>query len=352
MKSRIVSTIDVREADRPVKGFVATEKGYQEKTLGVITTRSFEGEGVNKLLFRPSQASQAVVNDVRDYQIGHVSDQFQVVDHGEILRPLIAIGYTITRLHYSRGGMNMMATLRPPKPLAITDPIKYDRDLWPSISENSIVESLQVTSSLKPGRGIHMLRGWYRLVCTNGLLSELLQLGKAFFSHRTWNPGHLSETFQEWPQLSSKGDVVLGPLVGNQDGVTKLVGVLTHLLEQRGGEGDESEEEEEPEVMTRRELQARAARSAAQNLPLFVREEIDPFTHMSGWLLVALMEQLAHFNSTAHRKEFHALDLVNAYTSAVNLGVVNHENRSPVRSLTKMEGVLQSSMRLIGGMSL
>lgn len=347
------TTVDVLEAERPLYGYTEDDEGHYSRTrLGMMTTREFQGEDVNRLYYRPAIVTPGDDDTQKTYTMGHVSDQFQVIDHAEVLKPLIAIGYTIVKIHYHRGGLNMLATLEPAKPLTLKDPLRWDKGQWDdSHNSGTIRESLFVTSGMKPGRGIHLRRGWFRQICTNGLVAEILSLGSANFSHSSWSADNLRETVRRrWPALKSGTDAQ-GPLVGNTQGVRRFGEVLSALNDTRTAD-DLFDEDDEDTDRSRTRIRNQATSKVSANLPLFVRDELMTFSASPAWLLVAMVQQLALFAEQSRTESFFALDLVNVYTNAVNSSVQDNENRSAFRHLTRMENSIQSAMKLIGGFSM
>lgn len=309
--------------------------GYKVE-VGAIEASTFEGEGLQRLQFHDL--------DGKGYSLGHATDKWQIVDHFEVLNPFIQQGWTVAKLGTTRGGMVQFTQLKPPTPLVFSDIVSWDLDLWQERGyrgDLNVQESLIIISSVKPKKALSFRQGWFRSVCTNGMVSEVFGLGSLRMSHSTYS----FERLAEWIRLTRVkitvvGETLAGPYIGTKHGADKLISVIDrHLLPVAPIDSDDESDEDDNII----DLEP-----TNKLVPLFVQKELKLLERQPKWYLEGLKSQLLMMVDKKISDDIHAFDMVNCVTSPVSL----NPSRAVGRSMMNTNNVGQSTMSLIGGMSL
>lgn len=336
--------VPVGEKTRDVHHYTTTG---QVVTLGQIISRNYKGEQAQRHYFHSAKGEEG---KPKTYRLGVSTHQFKFVDHTVALDPLINRGYTIKDTVISRGGIHMYSVLERPDAVPINDPIDWDLQYWHGQSGSGLQrvarelrESVVVFSAIRPGKGIKYHRGWFRMICSNGLVAELLRLGSAKLNHANWsgpsilNGLKLSEAF---------GEVQVGPYVGSQRGVTRLARLIESLITLPETEAETTDPEDGTVSASVEEL--------IRDLPLFIQDEVRPFLAMPIWFRQALADQF--YTMAANIRETQkvsALDVINAVTNPINLERFHAaEPHSVLRPLTRTNVLTTSASKLIGAFSL
>lgn len=328
-----VGLIPATESTREVHSY---DLEGQVHTMGNIISRTYKGEKVQRHYFDSSEG--------KTYRLGNTSDRFTFVDHTAAIEPLLEQGYKLKDTHTSRGGMHLYAALERADGETHNDPISWDLQFWHDargsgyqVVKREIRESIIVVSSVRPGKGIKYMRGWFRLICTNGLVAELLNLGKVKMNHANWSPYNIL------PGLNLKKGAsrdLNGPIVGSPKGVRRLADLMDRLSLSPTSEMDDEDEGTDDQV-----------EQAIAGLPLFVRNEVRPLMTMPKWYRTSLTSQYRQLSEVD--RDIYALDLVNAVTNPVGFErIAGTEDRSLLRPLLRSERLTDASMKLIGALSL
>ena len=282
--------------------------------IGKVVSRVFEGEDVQRHYFVPHGKEYYQTKD--EYSLGPTTDQFNFVDHANVLEPLISRGYQLRTTKFSKGGLKLWALLTPQSPLEIPDPISWDEGIWRT--GDSLLEAVLVTSSIGPGMGIAYRFGWFRVVCTNGLISEILGLGAGKYTHSNWSAGGV-ENFLEANRLETN----INPVLGTKGGIKRTGEILDAL-----------DDKEKRESM----------------LPAPIHKTLQPLTRMPNWYREDLREQFGYLYDQGPN-EVTSLDILNAVTSPLNYrNEVQGESRN--RQFFSTERLVVPLAQLIAFMSL
>lgn len=328
-----VDSIIVAERARSVHRY--TQAG-EVLELGTIVTRNYQNEQAQRHYFISTREDGGDLRSTpKIYRLGVTTTQFRFVDHTVAIDPFLNRGYGVQDMIISHGGMNMYAVLSRPQARVIKDPIDWDLQYWPSEQSQKpreLRESIVVFSAIRPGKAITYRRGWFRLICTNGLVAEILNLGTMKFNHNTWSSTTLTQNLDLLPKLNETID--LGPYIGTRRGAHRLGLLLEQLSISASEEGSEKVDPK-----------------ALEELPLFIRDEVGTFLRMPKWFLLPLAQQ---FYSIAELdRRIFALDVVNAITNPVNLE--RFQSPSPhsiLRPLTRSNALTSAASKLLGAFSL
>lgn len=123
-------------------------------------------------------------NDHNLIHLGNTRDVWNLVDHYQVAEPLLKAGFTNVQLLNHRGyGAQMQAVLSNPD-LTYKDVIGWDSALFPNGDPNSELQlAASINTTLRPGQSIKVTFGFFRILCQNGLISNVLDMGHQYFNH-------------------------------------------------------------------------------------------------------------------------------------------------------------------------
>ncbi len=318
--------IVVSESQRPVE-FLNDAGKVQE--LGKVISRRYQGENVERHEF-------AATLTERSYPLGTSKEGIQFINHIEGMQVLHDHGYVKRDLVLAMGGTELFAVWYNPEGVTYDDPILWDKSIWKHRSDlgGTMTESIIQRGSIRPGIGTSFQRGFFRGICSNGLVVELLALGRVRYNVSNWSPANLEEDLFGQDVAVLKQEQLMGERVGTDRSVARF-GELLKTLRQT---------ENRPEYLA--------------SLPKFVRPMVAPFARVPKWYLESVEKQAELFVSSG-LKDVHELDVSNILTNAVNLprfGVVvegeEREARSPNFMITNMNSLTEKAGSLIGVYSL
>jgi hypothetical protein len=310
------------------------------KTLGKVITRNYRGEHAQRHAFVSAE-------DQKLYKLGVSTNQFRFVDHTVALDPMMNRGYTLKDAVYSRGGVHMYAVLERPDAAEIQDPMSWDLQYWHDARgeglnrvPRQLRESVVVFSSVRPGKGIKYNRGWFRLICTNGLVAEVMKLGAAKLNHVNW----ASENVVKGLRLTDRLETVdMGPVAGSARGARRLADLLDQFATLPETESIDPEDGTAGPSIER----------AVAELPLFIQDEVSTFLTMPQWFRGSLSAQFrALADGKAKNEKVFVLDVTNAVTNPINLERITEEPRSVLRPLMRQATMITAAAKMIGAYSL
>jgi len=123
--------------------------------------------------------------------LGSATHQFRMIDHYSVVKPLLDAGFEARSVQHHRGGASFMGFFAHPD-ISFEDPISWDS--WAGKATTRSMElSLRVRADLRRGRGISMSLGYFRLICTNGLVANVFDMGGLRLDHRNFQPAKVQE---------------------------------------------------------------------------------------------------------------------------------------------------------------
>ena len=339
------ATIDETEAGHVIVGekirplHAYTQHGHVQE-LGNVVTRNYRGEQAARHYFIGKDEKGVD----KTYKLGVTTSRFQFVDHTVALDPLLNRGYTIKDTVISRGGMNMYAVLERPNAQEIADPMNWDLQFWhdetgsgTKVVPRTMTESIVVFSSIKPGKAINYRRGYYRLICSNGLVAEVLDLGHIKANHAAWSHDLISSHLNLLPTLSET--IEWGAYAGSPHGCLRFARLLGQLAELP----DTAEFDEDG-------TQPLTIEAVVLELPLFIRDLIKPILSMPSWFRSSIAAQFTAL-AEVERKIF-ALDVVNAVTNPINIERGQVDPHSVLAPLVRANVITTAATKMIGAFSL
>lgn len=318
--------IVVKQSQRPVE--FLNDAGNVE-VLGNLISRTYLGEDVQRHEFEATRTD-------RSYLLGTSREGMQFINHVEGMQVLHDHGYVKRDMVLTMGGTELFAVWDNPEGVTYDDPILWDKSIWDHRSElgGTMTESIIQRGSIRPGLGTSFQRGFFRGICSNGLVAELLSLGRVRYNVSNWSPANLEEDLFGQDVAVLKQEQLMGERVGTNRSVARF-GELLKTLRQT---------EDRPEYLA--------------SLPKFVRPMVAPFARVPKWFLESVEKQTELFVASG-LKDVHELDVSNILTNAVNItrfGDVpegeEREARSPNFMITNMNSLTEKAGSLIGVYSL
>lgn len=307
-------------------------KDGQVETLGNVIQRVYEGENVQRIAFDSKR-------DEKEYHLGATRETDNTfVNHVEPMQVLQERGYVQKDTVLAMGGTELFTVWENPNGQTFEDPLTWDNDIWSHRIElpgaGNLTESIIQRGSIRPGRGISFQRGVFRMICSNGLVREVLGLGKVRFNTGNWSPRSLEEELFGADVEVLAREHLMGDRLGSRYSVSRFSGLLDTL------QTVDSQD------------------AFLDTLPKFVRPMVTPFTRAPKWYLDELKGQAELFHMSGI-KDVHELDVTNMMTNAMNrprFGKVKEGeervSRSPNYIVENMNSLTKAASSLIGVYSL
>lgn len=360
------NTVIVSESARGVHT-ITVDEPFKPREIGTLVSRIYEGESVQRHFFLAGvnhedyNGDDSIMAAEKVYRLGPTTTEWKFVDHPETLMPLLNQGYSLSKIFYGRGGLTMSAILNPPDYQIQPDSVSWDRTFWDRIRPEvvsqtnlGIIEAMMVSSSIKPKKAINFLRGWFRLICTNGLMGNVFTWPRLRMNHNYFDPSRIEEYAGSYASGGS-AQMDPGPFIGTGRGLDYLQSwlqnyVVTHSAVQE----NEDDDLDEDEVTTTETSDLFAAYSIDESeTPLSVRKSLDPINRMSSWYAQSLSEQFEMMaNGIGTAGKIYAVDMMNALTNPLYARNLQDPEFSPIRLMSKTESLFNAFSSLVGAFSL
>lgn len=320
----MVQPSDVIKSRTPVRITQGTveylDKNDQPQPLGRIEMEDYTGHGGGKHIMRhnliPASGSPFIAKGKKaeKYTLG-TGPSLAFVEPAQIQQAVVDLGYTAKDQFAGVGGARMTTIYVPKDPVAIPDPITWDHEFWAGmatktdlqeakaqgghqrIQEGLLFPAITVNTNLVMGyMATTVQEGFYRLWCTNGAFSTYLELPEINQAHKDWDPSKFGEALGVFKH-EGYAALPMGPMVGQVDDLYKALTILDRFIAERD---------------TKEGLPSKIA---------FLQEEFSAFNkaNLSPVILRAYSEQLHWIAQVMDPgAPLHTMDLVNAYTNAIN----------------------------------
>lgn len=358
------NTVIVSENARGVH--LIDQTSLQSHEIGTLVSRIYEGESVQRHFFiegvNPSEyfGEESIPGGVKTYRLGPTTTDWEFVDHPDVLNPLLQMGFTISKLFYGRGGLTMSAILNPPDFKIQEDNVSWDYEFWQEYRKNTplvdygIIESVVVTSSIKPKKAINYLRGWFRLICTNGLMGSVFSWPKLRMNHNYFDPSRVEEYLNDYA-VGGQFEFSRGPFIGTGRGIGRLQSwlqdyVATHSANLEDLE-DSDDEDDSASVSTTYSGNL-LPDIEEEEVPFSVRQSLEPINRMPNWYALSLAEQFELMANGLGSGKVYAADMLNAITNPFYARNLVEPEFSPIRLMSKTESLFKSFSDLVGAFSL
>lgn len=178
------TTVEATRKGRPF--YTLNQEGNWDQVGDVILT-NYESNVQALALRTPNKA----------YTLGRTSNLYQVIDHRQVIQPLMDEGWVPAKIDNTRGGGRLFVSLTHPSIRFEDFVVPYDRSRYPSVpGDGTLALSLGIWSDARAGHGVRVTLGFWRFICANGMVSSVLRLGDRTF--KSTMAGHAS--FLEWIQ--------------------------------------------------------------------------------------------------------------------------------------------------------
>ncbi len=163
-----IITIDALTNQIPFR--TINEHGGTE-TIGELAYVDYEKDRLIRRMYFVDQEEQI-------FPLGHTSRKEKVIlDHVDVLEPLLDTGFEVSTLTRGRGGAKLLAILHHPE-ISIPDEITWDKEFLPNVSDSLEMNlSIGVWFDGRIGKAIKAIAGYFRWICANGLVDTHLGLG-------------------------------------------------------------------------------------------------------------------------------------------------------------------------------
>lgn len=257
--------VPVWDYQQPVRGY---DRNGDVTALGMLVQRDYErtgrDHGVARRSFLVSQSGD-------QYALGLCSQHTRIIDPYTLARPLVEVyGLKPVIASYARGGAKTFLVLSLQQPEYAVD-----------IAGETSYPAVGIWHQMHVGHGTLCLMGYFRTLCTNGLIAQMLRLGSL----------RLTKSADDLPQLISSW---------YQESVAKL---------QKNGSGIWSPY---PHMKGISRLITLLEREDLDSIPPVLRDLLRPllYARSSMHFRERLLEELASLHRTST-----TLDIVNAVTN-------------------------------------
>lgn len=304
--------IRVPALDRSYPVHSVTEDG-QKVQVATANVRMYEGESV----WRNSVLPQF---ETEEKQLKSTNKAWHPLDHYDALEPLLEAGWQFAQYDINRGGLNGRFLMTHPEGVRYQDLFDWDSDIWnhrDRDKDGGITEAILVQSPIRPGAPKTYRRGFFRFVCTNGLVDSALDLAVLKMNAENWSMADLQEKILATPHVTE--EMIRGEKVGTPRGSQKFF----EFLERYYLEPDNA---------------------SVRDLPAFARDLIRPFDNIPEWVGLNAISQ---FHAISEAKvPVHRMDVMNAWTGAINMPSDTEHSVQGV--LNKVERLTSATADLIG----
>ena len=284
--------------------------------VGVANVRMYQGESV----FRNTALHPF---ETEEKQFKPTKAEWVPFDHQDALAPLLDRGWEITQMATNRGGFNGHFQLTRPNGLVWNDLFDADQEIWGAGAgqKDGLMEMIRVKHNITPGGYAIYDRGFFRLVCTNGLVRKELDLDHIRMNAQNFSEEDLVEEMLNPPVITEA--MILGDVAGTPKGARQFA-----------------------EFIERQYIDP----EANANLPKVAKKMARPFESIPAWVG---LNAIAQFYAIADQKrEVREMELMNAWTGAINQPDDEGDTRTRVGVLNKVESLTAASADLMGVFSL
>jgi hypothetical protein len=304
----IVRNVGVAENRRQASVIM---KDGNEVVLGEIVLNDYTGDGIRQAVLEPADTNpfQAKIRGEKPYNLGVGREKtFDFMNPADAQRLMLERGWKIADLVGSAGGTIIKVTFTHPT-IQWDDVFDFDYPVWDHanghdayVSGKNYPIQAAVTWELNMLMGFMAVRidqSLLRTICTNTAVGSLLQLPGHEFRHGYWTVENVKSALDADHFITFPDAVPLGPVVGTRRQLNAAHNLLANFRD---------------EIQKRVEPTGRFAMTPPQ---------LDAFrpAQLASWAFNNYLDQInlriaAMDNDNA---PVYAFDLVNAYTSAINL---------------------------------
>ncbi len=271
----------------------------QEIHLGNIQKNIFEGESFIGYDLLPDYHSnpfvkQTAIRNGKSYALGVGKGTVKAINPIEIQNLFMAMGYTTKDVFASNGGAQMNITMVDYSH-EYQDTIQWDANFWHSV-DGKLFRAVKLIFNLKIGSMVlTVLSGLWRKVCTNGLISPVLESPVLKFPHNRYEITKVQKQL-ETNTLALGDGIPTGKALASKNSLSKAYSLLAQYNDEIAEDKGLSEQ----------------FSNLREQFKIFRKEQ------MPVWLLGRFLNQVKLFIDNSQSDHVYGIDLLNAYTSAVN----------------------------------
>lgn len=325
----MATTTRTVEVTRQPETLTFIDKEGVERELGTIFTDEFAGENVRKIRWQPSHWRRTDKDgNEQPYEFGFGSGSLTVINPADFQKPLLDSGWQIRDQYQGFGGSALNTTYILPD-RAYDDPYHFDRELWGERGDlNSLHVAVQMETNIRPGHmAVRITPGLFRLVCTNGLIARVMGLGSFELKHAEGLNNFSTEELiaRVHGMTADFGSLPQGAYLGSARTLAKANDVLKRFYD---------------ETFVNKNVSP-AMELLGKSFAVFSAKGYNAINSGMTKGFIDMMDRVV-----SQGRDVYAIDVLNAYTSAVNLrraGAVNGgANFSAFRALQATEPVVEA----------
>lgn len=294
--------VDVYSLERPVE-FIGRDG--VERPLGTVIADEYVDEqanaGIRRFHFHPDPSNPFLRRSKLStgYSLGLGSDQMSFINPADPIRTLLDQGWEIVDQFAGQSGIEIVTLLVFPEAEDREDPITYDRNFWVNhVGPTGMRLAAEVTTSLWIGRmATRIDLGYYRLICTNGLVGEAMGLESLAYRHTVWaGDQFLTDFLPAVDEVTGLPEIALGKPVGDERTINSLARALGRIRDLR----------------TNTETSSPALTTLTERFPVFSNIPVDTLT--------GFIDQLGMMVDTGAvpHGDIRTGHLLNGYTNVLN----------------------------------
>ena len=219
-------TVDV-QAYQGGRSVISLDSEGRPSKIGTIIYKDYEDRSVRGAWFESDL-------DGKSHPLGAASNSFQLLSHYDTVQPLLELGYEPRLIQHARGGSSFMAFMT--LDTQIPDPIAWDKFALENPGRPPLQLAVRIRSDLRKGHGTSLSLGYFRLVCMNGMVSKIMDLGSLRLNHIHYSIDVIKDFLGtnpiSDPQSLPQGDVrVLPQVIRYLDTEAEQIPELPRLLQ-------------------------------------------------------------------------------------------------------------------------
>lgn len=271
--------VDAIENGRP---FMTVNKALQTEIAGHTQMIDYDSGKAKALVF--------IAPDGKQYSLGNPSKKqthHTIIDHPKVVQPIVDAGFETMDIVHSRGGVSLFALFRHPD-IVIPDSINWDSEQYryghSSQGEDGQLHlSIAAWADARVGKSIRLAAGYFRNICSNGLVSTILAMGSLRLTHNAFSK----------PKIDQFAEGVMG--LRNKEFSTFSPKVLEYPIKLL----DEYQRDQE---------------GTLKSLPKFVRSPFQTaLASQPNWFQDEALYQMSLANDS--KEDLSALDILNVITN-------------------------------------
>lgn len=293
--------------------------------LGVVYSDEYGQSEAKKFLFEVSEDNPW--SRPKIFSIGVGSANLSFVNPKDAQEKVLQAGFLPATQYAYRGGLRIVTTYYHPD---YYEDHLFDYDLdewvWRGMDEDSMkrtFSAIQVSTDLQTGHmAVSYTPGFYRLICTNGLTSSLLEWEPFKVRHVDWDTKDLGNRIASFIEPVTYRE---GLPVTSEKHLQKAVDLLSRYWDELS----------EGELSPQMQLLEQQFVGLSKNV-------------LKGWAVEKYIQYLKKYikKGVFKNKDVHMIHLINAYTNSVNSHRLRNGDRGILSALDSTDNVVNTTASL------